>query len=102
MTRFWPVSQIGARGDFEKGRKEIPGPRNWLNAVELEQVAADDSLVFTRENRIFATPKLEKFLIDYTMEKDKDLYEAPTILVVEAKTEGIICASKDGYDPIPF
>ena len=92
MTRFWPVSQIGARGDaawngargrssravtawgrrgaekysaqwrrgpvgprgdFEKGRKEIPGPRNWLNAVELEQVAADNSLVFTRENRIF-------------------------------------------------
>ena len=34
--------------------------------------------------------------------KDKDLYEAPTILVVEAKTEGIICASKDGYDPISF
>ena len=53
MTRFWSVSQIGARGDFEKGRKEIPGPRNWLNAVELEQVAADNSFVFTWENRIF-------------------------------------------------
>lgn len=34
--------------------------------------------------------------------KDKDLYEAPTIMVMEVRTEGIICASKDGYDPIPF
>ena len=57
-------------------------------------------MVFTRESSIFATPKLEEFLIDYTMEsKDKDLYEAPTILVVEAKTEGIVCASGGDYDP---
>ena len=25
--------------------------------------------------------------------KEKDFYEAPTVLVVEVKTEGIVCAS---------
>ena len=33
---------------------------------------------------------------------EKFIYEAPTVVVVEARTEGIICASKDGYDPTLF
>ena len=33
---------------------------------------------------------------------EKFIYEAPTSVVVEARTEGIICASKDGYDSYPF
>lgn len=28
---------------------------------------------------------------------NKDNYEAPTILVVEVKSEGVICLSTDGY-----
>lgn len=31
--------------------------------------------------------------------KTKDLYETPTILVVDVKTEGVICASGD---PKPY
>ncbi len=34
--------------------------------------------------------------------EDKEFYEAPSIQVVEVKSEGIICASKDGYDPQEF
>ena len=33
---------------------------------------------------------------------EKFIYEAPTAVVVEARTEGIICASKDGYDSYQF
>ena len=33
---------------------------------------------------------------------EKSIYEAPTAVVVEARTEGIICASKDGYESTPF
>lgn len=30
---------------------------------------------------------------------EKEIYEAPTVGIVEVKTEGIICASKDQYSP---
>lgn len=33
---------------------------------------------------------------------NKETYEAPVMLVVEVKAEGIICASMDQYEPIPF
>lgn len=33
---------------------------------------------------------------------NKETYEAPAMLVVEVKAEGIICASMDQYEPIPF
>ncbi len=33
------------------------------------------------------------------MESAKRAYEAPTINVVEMKTEGIVCASGEGRDP---
>lgn len=33
---------------------------------------------------------------------NKETYEAPAMLVVEGKAEGIICASMDQYEPIPF
>lgn len=29
--------------------------------------------------------------------KNKETYEAPTMLVVEVKTEGIVCASQTDY-----
>ena len=30
--------------------------------------------------------------------KEKNIYEAPTVTVVEARTEGIICTSRDDYE----
>ena len=30
--------------------------------------------------------------------EDKELYVAPTIMVVEAKTEGVICASGEDFE----
>lgn len=34
--------------------------------------------------------------------KEKETYEAPEVLVVELKSEGIICASKDVNPSNPF
>ena len=33
---------------------------------------------------------------------NKQPYVTPATEILEVKNEGIICASKDGYDPIPF
>ena len=29
--------------------------------------------------------------------KNKETYESPTMLIVEVKTEGIVCASREDY-----
>lgn len=34
--------------------------------------------------------------------KNKETYEAPAMLVVEVKTEGIVCASSNDYKYYPF
>lgn len=45
----------------------------------------------------------KQIIVNSPMETNiKETYEAPTMMVVAVKTEGMICASKDQYEPIPF